>query len=318
MNLYRTFLLLVAIACLSSAIAHAQTPPLELRLPLKTPLRFVAYGDTRFTDPANTKDTNPEVRQELVRAIAKAHPAFISFGGDIPLDGSSASDWQVYDRETVAWREARVPVFPALGNHELRGDENIALANYFGRFPSLQQHRFYSVRAANILLLSLDSALDETSGSQGEWLADQFNHLTKDVEFIFVSIHHPLVTSAGDKTNGRGGSSARPAEIKLAEYLEQQQKKIRPRIIVLASHVHNYERHQRGGIVYFVTGGGGAHAYPISRAADDPFPSNDINYHYLLFEVHRGEVKVTMNRLEIKDGVSIWTQPDSVSISVAH
>jgi hypothetical protein len=179
----------------------------------------------------------------------------------------------------------------------------------------LQQHRFYSVRAANILLLSLDSSFDETSGVQGEWLLDQFKRIPPDIDFVFISLHHPPVTGAGDKTNGRGGSSARPAERQLAAFLEQQQKNMRARIVVFASHVHNYERHERGGVTYFVTGGGGAHAYPISRSADDSFQSAEINYHYLLVEVGRGKLKVTMNRVEIKDGVAKWTRPDSVVIA---
>jgi len=47
--------------------------------------------------------------------------------------------------------------------------------------------------------------------------------------------------------------------------------------------VRSDHRIQRGiGITYFVIGGGGAHAYPITRAADDPFQSKEANYHYLL------------------------------------
>ncbi len=215
----------------------------------------------------------------------------------------------------MIWRERKIAVFPALGNHELRGDVNVALASYFARFPMLQEHRFYSVRAGNTLLLVLDSSLDETTGPQGEWLLDQFKQLSSDVDFVFVSLHHPPVTSAGDKTNGRGGSSARPAEQQLAAFLERQQKNMRARVVVFASHVHNYERHERGGVTYFVTGGGGAHAYPISRAADDPFQSQEINYHYLLVEVRRGKLKVTMNRVEIKDRRAKWSRPDSAVIT---
>jgi hypothetical protein len=65
-----------------------------------------------------------------------------------------------------------------------------------------------------------------------------------------------------------------------------------------------------------VTGGGGAHAYPIERAPDDPFQSKQINYHYLLVEVDRQQVKVTMNRLDLTTGKAVWTQPDSVTITV--
>ena len=35
----------------------------------------------------------------------------------------------------------------------------------------------------------------------------------------------------------------------------------------------------------FRDGGGDAHAYPISRLADDSFNSQETNYHYILLEV---------------------------------
>src|SRR5260370_39358124 len=60
------------------------------------------------------------------------------------------------------------------------------------------------------------------------------------------------------------------------------------------------------------------HAYPITRAADDPFQSQEINYHYILVEVRGRRLKATMNRLEMKDGIANWPQPDSVTISSAR
>jgi hypothetical protein len=87
-------------------------------------------------------------------------------------------------------------------------------------------------------------------------------------------------------------------------------------MVVFSGHVHNYERHEHGGVTYFVTGGGAAHAYPIDRAPDDPFQSKEINYHYLLVEVDHQQVKVTMNRLDLSSGKAVWTQPDAVTISV--
>jgi hypothetical protein len=72
----------------------AQSPPLEINTKLHKHFRFVAYGDTRFTDPNNTKDANPEVRMQLVIGIASTHPDFITFGGDIALNGDNANDWK--------------------------------------------------------------------------------------------------------------------------------------------------------------------------------------------------------------------------------
>jgi hypothetical protein len=79
--------------------------------------------------------------------------------------------------------------------------------------------------------------------------------------------------------------------------------------------VHNYERHEHGGVTYFVTGGAGAHAYPIQRAPDDPFQSKEINYHYILVEVDHGKLTATMNRLQLANGKATWTQPDSVTVT---
>jgi len=96
--------------------------------------------------------------------------------------------------------------------------------------------------------------------------------------------------------------------------LEGRQPKMHARMVVFASHVHNYERHEHGGVTYFVTGGGGAHAYPIERAKGAAFQSKEINYHYLLVEVDRAQVTITMNRLERSGGKEVWTQPDSIKI----
>lgn len=307
---------LILFVGLTAIAAAAQSKAPVIDTGLHAPFRFVAYGDTRFTDPANTKDANPEVRQQLVRAIADAHPDFITFGGDIAFNGDNANDWKEYDLETSVWRERRIPVYPALGNHDLHGDLSVALGNYFARFPILQMNRFYGVHAGNTLMLTLDSALDELTGPQGEWLQYQLAHLAGDLDFVFIVLHHPPYTSSSDAKTYGGGHSARSPEQKLAEYLEEQQKKMSARIVVFAGHVHNFERHEHGGITYFVVGGGGAHAYPITRGANDLFQSKEVNYHYLLVEVQRGKLLATMNRLELKDGVATWSQPDSVMISV--
>jgi len=41
-----------------------------------------------------------------------------------------------------------------------------------------------------------------------------------------------------------------------------------------------------------------------------------VNYHYLMVEVDRKQLKITMNRLDLTSGKAVWTQPDSVTITV--
>jgi Icc-related predicted phosphoesterase len=285
----------------------------ELHSQTRTPFRFVVYGDTRFTDPANTKAASPPVRRALVQAIAEADPAFISVGGDIAYNGDDTNDWKIWDSETEAWRQRHITVYPALGNHDLHGNQRIALENYFQRFPALQNNRYYSVRAANTLMLVLDSSLDETSGPQGEWLAHELDKLSADVDFVCLVLHHPPYTDSTNQTVG-GGHSARTPEQTLAQALEVRQAHTRARFLVIAGHVHNYERHEHSGVTYFVTGGGGAHPYFITRQPGDPLFGKAVNYHYLLVEVDRGKMKITMERVELVDGKATWSTPDAVEI----
>lgn len=315
----RLSIVLIVLGCVACTRSHSQMPsqtqPVALQLQLSTPFRFVAYGDSRFHDRKDTEAANPAVRQALVQAIAEIKPAFISFSGDIVYNGYDTNDWKVWDKETAVWREKQIPVYPALGNHDLHGSENVALANYFQRFPDLKNSRYYSVRAANILMLVLDSSLNEVAGPQGKWLTQALDTLPGDVDFVFIVLHHPPYTSSSDVKMFGEGHSSRSTEQALAKELETRQKNLRARIIVFSGHVHNYERHEHGGVTYFVLGGGGAHAYPVQRAAPDPFQSKEINYHYLLVEVDRGHLKATMNRLDLSTGKAVWTQPDSIEIA---
>jgi hypothetical protein len=307
------------LGCTACSRSRSQAPPpaepVELQLQVSLPFHFVAYGDSRFHNPQDTEAANPPARQALVQAIAETNPAFISLTGDIVYNGYDKDDWKVWDSETSVWRTKNIPVYPALGNHDLHGNEKIALGNYFERFPDLKNSVYYSVRAANILLLVLDSSIDESAGPQGQWLTRKLDHIPGDVDFVFIVFHHPPYTSSSEAKNFGGGHSARSPEQNLAKMLEGRQQNLRARIVVFSGHVHNYERHEHGGVTYFVTGGAGAHAYPIERAPDDPFQSQEVNYHYLQVEVDRNRLKITMHRLDLTSGTAVWTQPDSVAIS---
>jgi predicted MPP superfamily phosphohydrolase len=127
-------------------VLQAAAQGMELKLDAHKTIRFVAFGDTRFHDPADAQPANPAVRQALVKAIAHEKPDFISIGGDIGYNGNDVQDWETYDQETSIWKSKNLQVFPVLGNHDLHGDLSLALSNYFHRYPELEKNRFYSVR----------------------------------------------------------------------------------------------------------------------------------------------------------------------------
>ena len=138
--------------------SSAQTAPVDLKLRCESARSVSSLTATH--DSTIRKTRKPRILRcdvALVEAIADVDPAFVCFTGDIVYNGNDTNDWKVWDRETSSWREKKITVYPALGNHDLHGEER-ALGNYFARFPELKDSRYYSVREP-IRLLVLDSSL---------------------------------------------------------------------------------------------------------------------------------------------------------------
>ena len=171
---------------------------------------LIAYGDTRFTDPANESVTNPFARRALVARIAELHPDAVVISGDLPYDGSNTNDYEVFHQETAAWRDQHLRIYPALGNHELHKDEVREPKNWWATFPELKGRRWYSVAFGEQYLIALDSDLPLTDGGRQQlWLADQLQHLPAKTRFVFFSLHHPPVA---DSIEGNDSHDVRPNE----------------------------------------------------------------------------------------------------------
>jgi acid phosphatase type 7 len=258
----------------------------------------IAYGDMRFTDPSETEVTNPKVRKWLVDKVAAEKPAAIVVSGDIPYIGENAADYAEYHLETAPWRAANIPVFPALGNHELRGNDKICLENWWNEFPKLRGKRWYMAEiGARIVVLNLDTASKLTIGSeQIKWVEQQLIDLKKPVQFVIFNLHHPPVADVdpGDDAS----HNARPNEIALADYLTTAPQGKRVRFIVNAGHIHNYERFFRDGTVYLVSGGGGAKPLAVTRGPNDLYQGTEFpNYHYMKFVFHGKHLNAEMIRV---------------------
>ena len=292
--------------------SHTETPaPVEFQLKVDLPFVFAAFGDLRETELSNHTASDPERRQAIIHAISELNPAFITVSGDIVLSGGNEADWQEWEKETAEWTAKKIPVMPAPGNHDTHRDP--LLAKYFRRFPQLRQNRYYSARAANVLLLSLDSTLPTASGPQFDWLKDKLEHLPKEVEFVVFELHHPPVTHSQDHLLG-GGHSERPSERALARFLEDQQKTSAAKFVVIAGHVHNYERYEQNHVTYIVSGGGGATPYEIVRGPNDFYKDPGPSYHYLRITVGAGQMRIVMEKLTMVDGKPTWNERDSVML----
>ncbi len=261
---------------------------------LEQPIRLVAYGDMRFTDPKVTTGTNPRIRQWLVNRIAEEHPQALLLTGDMPFTGEKSADWEEYQRETAAWREQGFPVYPTMGNHEIYHDPKIGIANYLKNYPGIEGHRFYSTLMGPVEVLSLDMNSPVSARSaQGRWFAAQLEHLPPTVQFLLILYHVPWVADTQSQLVANLPSKD---SLALRNLLEAHLSRIHARVVVLNGHIHNYERFERHGVEYVVTGGGGAVPYPVLyRGTHDLYrdPGFPV-YHYLTLDVKDGLLSATM------------------------
>jgi hypothetical protein len=265
---------------------------------LTTPIVLITYGDIRFTNPAETSASSPVVRRALIAKVAAENPQAIFLNGDIPLRGASA-DYDVYRSETELWRERQLRIYPALGNHEFsKCDEAQCLEYWWSAFPELRGRRWYSVALGDKFLgFSLDSDASLLAGSEQRiWLERQLEQLNKQLQFILIVMHHPPLADL--QTGNAADHNPRPNEQALADYLERIAPALHARIVVSAGHIHNYEREERGGVMYLVSGGGGAKPFEVDRSAADLYQATDFpNYHYVRIEVTDGRLRAEMIRL---------------------
>jgi acid phosphatase type 7 len=271
------------------------------------PIHMIGYGDMRFTDPSVTSGTNPRVRKWLAERIGEEHPSVLLLTGDMPYTGGEAADWQVFQNETASWRANHVLELPTIGNHELKGNHDRAVANYLQNFPDIKGHRYYSILMGSVEVISLDMSSPAVGTStQATWFAAQLNHLPSQVQFLFILYHTPWVV---DEQSKLFTNLPTKDALGLRHMLETHLKKLQCGVVVLNGHIHNYERFERNGVEYVTSGGGGAEPYPVlfrgpaDLYRDTGFPV----YHYLTLDFENGKMHAIM--WKVKD-------PDAETLSV--
>jgi hypothetical protein len=273
------------------------------------PLHMVAYGDTRFTDPAVTTGTNPRVRKWLVDRIALENPAVLLITGDTPFHGARTEDWNVFNQETESWRKEGILVLPTTGNHEILGGWDQGITNYLDHFPAIERHRNYSALMGNVEVISLDMNSEvATADRQVVWFGQQLDHVPPQVDFLIILYHIPWMADEQTELLARLPSAD---ALLYRKVLEAHLDKLRARVLVLNGHIHNYERFERRGVEYIVTGGGGAEPYPLLiRGAADLYhdhPRGHPVYHYLTLDVNGRTLRATMWRV---------TDPEASTLAV--
>ncbi len=195
---------------------------------------------------------------DLDREIRANRISFVVFGGDLTYMGFENE----YENFVNHVNALTVPVYPAIGNHDLYND---GWSHYWGCLgPSM-----YSFCAGNAKFVVIDSASNEIGQAQMEWIEERLRRNKQPL--LFVISHVPIYGGSHGGYDFPKGEE-RDRLIDLFEKYEVD--------FVLEGHYHGYEDITVNGVRYITSG----------SFSDGLLNSG--NRHFLLLRVYGPKVTV--------------------------
>jgi predicted phosphodiesterase len=214
---------------------------------------FAVAGDSR---------DNPQVYRQVLDAVMADGSEFLIHTGDLVNKGTKAQ-WQKFENLMA---DFTLPFYPVAGNHDSLGG---ALDGYLASSGAPAVH--YSFDRGAIHFTLADSHNGGITAIERDWLRNDLAATNLPVKMVFL--HHPPFDPDGtDHIMAFGNDEF------MALMVEQAVD------YVFAGHIHAYAQEERDGIIYTITGGGGAPLY----SQDHPLAF----YHYLRITVVGEDVTI--------------------------
>ena len=256
-----------------------------------TPFCFAVYGDNR---------SNEECHTRIAEAIVQKRPDFVLNVGDVVTRGNKYRDWERDFFEPAKELFKNTPFYIAIGNHEKN-------AHWFYDFTSFPEpENYYSFDYGNTHFTIVDSnriaqdidTSDLLPGSvQYEWLEKDLKYSDSCWKFVFF--HHPPYSSSPHFPE----EACEKMRI-LSPLFEKYDVDI-----VFNGHVHNYERSyplknnkvdMENGVIYVVTGGGGAEFHSLKEKRSFFTAESAIKHHYCLVKIVEKQLQMMVYDIESK------------------
>lgn len=209
------------------------------------PFRFAVWGDS---------GTGSDGQHALAGQIERGRPDFLLHTGDLIYNRGEAERYDRYFFSVYKGLLARAPFYGSLGNHDVLTEGGRPLLDNFVLPPNgpagLTPERNYSFDFGDAHVVVIDSNLSESRLKRQvvPWLESDLRR-SKAI-WKFAAFHHPPYSSSMHGDEPRTQRALAPALARLGVDA------------VFNGHDHAYERFKpRDGVVYVVTGAGGAGRY---------------------------------------------------------
>lgn len=198
-------------------------------------------------------EINDEERIRIIRNIASKNPNSVLFLGDMVNYGSKEHNWQYFDEVLRPLVIKKISLYSILGEHEYWGRNSQAKKYIVNRFPFLSNSTWYSKTSDGICLVFLNSNKDEISSDEWEsqllWFEKTITRCDEDPEIrgVIVFMHHAPFT------NSTKGESEHVKSAFLPRFIAAKKT-----MLLVSGSAATYERFDKYGKAFIVTGGGGA------------------------------------------------------------
>lgn len=240
------------------------------------PFCFAVYGDNRGGSKRHAR---------IAEAIAHKRPDIVLHVGDVVPRGRDYEDWGKHFFEPAKNLLKNTPFYIAIGNHE----ENAQWFYDFVSYPEPKNYYSFDYGNAHFTIIDSNKIVQEDiatsdlrpGGPQYEWLEKDLKSSHSEWKFVFFH-HSPYSSMPGYPMVGIEA-------MKIISLFERYDVDI-----VFSGHVHNYERTYplknnkadlKNGIIYIVTGGGGAPLYSLKEKRSFFTAESAITHHYCLVNI---------------------------------
>jgi len=255
-------------------------------------VNFAIYGDSR---------SSPERHGSVIGAMSReSNLDFVINSGDLVRDGTKIDRWVPEYFQPIEGMSGRIPFYAIRGNH----DKDTFFYQLLG-LPKSPKWRSFSVLGIHMICLDSQESFDVGS-DQYKWLiSDLVTH--KAAKWKFILLHSPVYSSGPHGAVDEKGV-AKETPVRTGQKLFPELARKYGIQAVFSGHDHFYERGERDGVQYIISGGGGAGTYAESNPKANPY--RKVFYpglHYCIVSVNGDKARVVVKTPEgrVLDRISL-------------